>query len=71
MFMTEFDLNNDGKVTLEEFKSALVRMREKMNEKASGAREYTSQLKMKEDRFKHKRMANEVTGKYKLPMTSN
>ena len=31
MFMTEFDLNKDGKVTIEEFKSALTRMREKMN----------------------------------------
>ena len=42
MFMTEFDLNQDGKVTLEEFKSALTRMREKMNEKAAKGREYTS-----------------------------
>ena len=25
---------------------------------------------MREDRFKHKRMNGEVTGKYKLPMTS-
>ena len=29
MFMEEFDLNQDGRVTLDEFKSALVRMREK------------------------------------------
>ena len=42
MFMEEFDLNKDGKVTLEEFKSALTRMREKMNEKAKSATEYTS-----------------------------
>ena len=27
MFMDEFDLNQDGRVTLEEFKSALIRMR--------------------------------------------
>ena len=70
MFMTEFDLNQDGKVTLEEFKSALTRMREKMNAKAAEGREYTSAQQMREDRFKHKRMQGEVTGKYKLPMTS-
>ena len=34
MFMEEFDLNQDGRVTLEEFKSALIRMRQKMDERA-------------------------------------
>ena len=70
MFMEEFDLNQDGKVTLEEFKSALTRMREKVNSKAAEGREYTSNLQMREDRFKHKRMQGDITGKYKLPMTS-
>ena len=56
MFMQEFDLNQDGKVTLTEFKTALARLREKMAEKASGAKEYTSHLQLKQDRFKHKRM---------------
>ena len=42
MFMEEFDLNNDGKVTMDEFKCALTRLREKMNAKAKGATEYTS-----------------------------
>ena len=71
MFMEEFDLNQDGRVTLDEFKLALTRMRQKMDEKASQGREYTSALQMREDRFKHKRMQGDVTGKYKLPMTSN
>ena len=35
MFMDEFDLNQDGRVTLEEFKSSLTRMRAKMNERAA------------------------------------
>lgn len=70
MFMDEFDLNNDGRVTMEEFKSALTRMRQKMDEKAQQGREYGSNLQMREDRFKHKRMNGDVTGKYKLPMTS-
>ena len=70
MFMEEFDLNNDGKVTLEEFKAALTRMRQKTNEKAAAGREYTSNLQMREDRFKHKRMNVDVTDKVKLPMTS-
>ena len=70
MFMEEFDLNQDGRVTMEEFKCALTRMREKMNNKAKKGQEYTSNQQMREDRFKHKRMDGDVTGKYKLPMTS-
>ena len=37
MFMEKFDLNQDGKVTIEEFKKALVVMREEMNAKAKKA----------------------------------
>ena len=70
MFMEKFDLNQDGKVTLEEFKKALSVIREEMKKKSSGAVEYKSHNKMKEERFKHKRMNNEVQDKYKLPMTS-
>ncbi len=58
-------------MTLEEFKSALVRMRQKTAEKAAAGREYTSAQQMREDRVKHRRMQGEVQGKYKLPMTSN
>jgi len=71
MFMEEFDLNDDGKVTLDEFKCALTRMREKINQKAQQGREYTSNLQMRQDRFKHRRIQGEVTEKFKLPMTSN
>ena len=71
MFMDEFDLNQDGKVTLDEFKSALTRMRQKMNEKAQSGREYTSNLQMRNDRVKHRRLKGEVQDKFKLPMTSN
>ena len=71
LFMQEFDLNKDGKVTFEEFKKAAATLREKLNKKAEGAREYTSYNKMKDDRFKHSRMQGEVTDKYKLPMTSS
>ena len=56
LFMEEFDLNQDGRVTLDEFKLALTRMRQKMDERATQGREYTSALQMREDRFKHKRM---------------
>ena len=42
MFMDEFDLNNDGRVTLDEFKSSLIRMRNKMDDKANAGREYSS-----------------------------
>lgn len=69
--MEEFDTNQDGKVSWEEFVSALERLKGKVNNKAAGAREYTSFTKMKEDRFKHKRMGVELQDKYKVPMTFN
>ena len=70
LFMEKFDLNQDGKVTLDEFKKALSVIRDEMQKKSKNATEYTSFTKMKEERFKHKRMNNGVTDKYKLPMTS-
>ena len=42
MFMEDFDANSDGKVSLEEFKNALTRMREALGKKDSAAKEYTS-----------------------------
>ena len=69
--MEEFDLNHDGKVTLDEFKLALGRMKEKLNKKAQGAKEYTSYNKMRDDRYKHKRMEGELQDKYKMPQTFN
>ena len=71
MFMNDFDLNKDGKVTLEEFKLCLTRMREKMNEKSKQAKEYTSFNQLKADRFKHRRVNNEVQDKFKVPVTFN
>ena len=55
---------------MEEFKKALGVIRAEMQAKSKNATEYTSHNKMKEERFKHKRMNNNVTDKYKLPMTS-
>ena len=56
MFMEDFDANSDGKVTLDEFKAGLARMREKLTEKKEVAVEYKSHNKMMQDRFKHIRM---------------
>ena len=42
MFMDEFDANNDGKVSLEEFKVALTRMRNNLDAKKDSGKEYTS-----------------------------
>ena len=42
LFMQEFDLNQDGKVSWEEFTQSLRRMKEKIDGKANGAKEYTS-----------------------------
>ena len=69
--MEEFDTNRDGRVTWDEFAAAMERLKEKVNNKAAGAKEYQSFTKMKEDRFKHKRMGNELQDKYKIPMTYN
>ncbi len=56
MFMEDFDANSDGKVTLDEFKAGLSRMREKLSDKKEVAVEYKSHNKMMGDRFKHIRM---------------
>ena len=42
LFMKEFDVNQDGKVTWEEFVSSMDRIRAKQDEKANEAKEYTS-----------------------------
>ena len=71
LFMQEFDLNEDGKVSWEEFKSSMTRIKEKMDEKAQKAKEYTSYEEFKHDRTKHRRMHGELTDKYKGPLTFN
>ena len=71
MFMEEFDSNHDGKISLEEFKSALLKMRESLSGKDEAAKEYTSFNKLNGDRYKHIRMGKELEDKYKVPMTFN
>ena len=71
MFMDEFDANQDGKVSLEEFKAALGRMRAQLDTKKDVGKEYTSFNKMTADRYKHSRMGNELEHKYKVPLTFN
>ena len=71
MFMEEFDTNRDGKISWEEFEAALNRLRDRVNSKASGAKEYKSWNKMKDDRYKHRRMENDIQDKYKQPITFN
>lgn len=71
LFMTKFDLNKDGKVSLDEFKFVLAKMKEELNIKAGNAKEYQSWEQMRSDRFKHTRMSKDLQDKYKLPMTSS
>ena len=71
MFMEDFDANSDGKVSLEEFKNALTRMRESLAKKDGAAKEYTSYNQMASDRFKHIRMGGNLESKYKVPVTFN
>lgn len=71
MFMDQFDTNKDGRVSWEEFSSALRTLKENVNNKAGGAKEYKSWSKMRDDRFKHKRMGGEIQDKYKQPLTFN
>lgn len=71
LFMEEFDINKDGRVSWEEFSAALNRLKEKVNSKAAGAKEYQSWNQMRDDRYKHKRMGGELQDKYKQPITFN
>ena len=71
MFMDEFDANQDGKVSLEEFKAALTRMRSTLDDKKDIGKEYTSYEQMRANRYKHVRMDNNLEDKYKVPLTFN
>ena len=71
LFMTNFDTNQDGKVTWEEFSACLGKIKETVGKNANTAKEYTSWEKMRADRYKHVRMGEELQGKYKVPMTGS
>ena len=71
MFMERFDGNHDGNVSWEEFKTALANLKEEVAQKAHGAKEYKSWNKMRDDRYKHRRMGGELQDKYKVPLTFN
>ena len=71
LFMKEFDINEDGKVSWEEFVASMERIKKKMDNKAEKAKEYTSYEELKHDRTKQKRMNVDVQDKYKGPMTFN
>ena len=60
VFMEEFDANKDGKVTWEEFREAMQKMKDRINGKAKNATEYKSYNKLMDDRYKHRRMHNEL-----------
>ena len=71
MFMDEFDLNNDGKISLAEFKETLNRMRDDLKGKDKVGCEYTSYGKMCDDNYRHRRLAKNLEEKYKVPLTFN
>ena len=71
MFMEDFDANCDGRVSYEEFRVALARMREQLKTKDKVACEYTSYNKMIGDRYKHTRMQKNPDDKFKVPVTFN
>ena len=71
MFLERFDSNQDGRISWEEFESALQDLRAQVNSKATGAKEYKSWNKMRDDRYKHRRMEGELQDKYKQPVTFN
>ena len=69
--MDDFDTNHDGKVSLDEFLSALTRMRASLKNKDSAAMEYKSYNQLTSDRYKHVRMKDGTDQKYKVPLTFN
>ncbi len=60
LFITNFDLNKDGKISWDEFKFVLEKLKEECAVKAGNAKEYTSWEKMRADRYKHIRMGTEL-----------
>ena len=69
--MDYFDANHDGKISMDEFKAALTTMRKDLGKKDDAGCEYKSYTKMMDDRYKNRRMGNELEEKYKVPLTFN
>ena len=69
--MDYFDANHDGKISMDEFKAALAKMRVDLGKKDTAGCEYSSYTKMMNDRYKHSRMDNNLEEKYKVPLTFN
>ena len=70
-FMDEFDANKDNRVSFSEFSSALMRIKEKLDAKASKSKELHSFEKYRDSLVKHKRLDFEPTDKYKAAFTSS
>ena len=71
LFMDYFDSNHDGKISFDEFKTSLSNMRKDLGKKDDAGVEYKSYTKMMDDRYKNRRMVNELEEKYKVPLTFN
>ena len=71
LFMDYFDSNHDGKISFDEFKTSLSNMRKDLGKKDDAGVEYKSYTKMMDDRYKNRRMGNELEEKYKVPLTFN
>mmetsp|Transcript_23576 Transcript_23576/g.41791 ORF Transcript_23576/g.41791 Transcript_23576/m.41791 type:complete len:187 (-) Transcript_23576:2244-2804(-) len=69
MFMIEFDSNSDGRISWEEFASAVQRIREDLEEKSKRAVEVTSFETWNYRRRKHIRAEQDPTEKYRKPLT--
>jgi hypothetical protein len=69
LFMFEFDSNSDGRISWEEFVGALERIRGDLDAKSKRAVEVTSFETLNYRRRKHIRAEQDLTDKYRKPLT--
>ena len=67
--MDEFDTNKDNKISWDEFKTTLARIKKNLKSKDSKAVHFTSHKKYLDDRFKHKRIVDNPCDVFKEPVT--
>merc|ERR1712023_65126 len=56
LFVNQFSLGEEGTLTWEEFHKGLAAMREKLTGVTENAKQYTSAIDLRADRFKHRRI---------------
>lgn len=69
LFVSEFNLGDDGSLQWSEFAAGIDHIRETLQQVSKNATEYSSVQDLKDDMVKHRRQMKDPMDKFKAPMT--